>query len=111
MKKAFLLYLVVINLVSFILVAKDKRIAERPDYHSSEHRQNRIAECDFLSLAAFGGAAGTLIGFRATHHKVALEKAYLRRAVRWMLVQNTLMIFVVLSWIKKRQENKLLKEY
>ncbi|MBQ8128810.1 MAG: DUF1294 domain-containing protein [Clostridia bacterium] len=57
----FLVYLIGINLFSFVLFGLDKRRAKRDEW--------RITERTLLLSAALGGSAGALAGMRIFHHK------------------------------------------
>lgn len=56
-----LLYLVVINILTWLLFAIDKRRSRR--------RQWRISERTLLFLSLFGGTPGAYLGRRMLHHK------------------------------------------
>lgn len=59
--KMFYLYLLVVNIITFLAYGMDKRKARR--------RQWRIPERTLLGLAAMGGAAGAYVGMGLFRHK------------------------------------------
>ncbi|MGN0362512.1 MAG: DUF1294 domain-containing protein [Bilifractor sp.] len=61
LKKIICLYLLAINIISFILYGVDKRKAIRHKW--------RIPEATLLLFAFLGGAAGALLGMFFFHHK------------------------------------------
>jgi len=61
-----LIYLAVINIVTFILYGIDKRKAQRSKW--------RIEESTLLLWAAFGGSIGALLGMKVWHHKTLHKK-------------------------------------
>ncbi len=61
-----LIYLAVVNLVTFFLYGIDKWKAKRSKW--------RIEESTLLWWAAFGGSIGALLGMKAWHHKSRHKK-------------------------------------
>lgn len=61
-----LIYLAVVNLVTFFLYGIDKWKAKRSKW--------RIEESTLLWWAAFGGSIGALLGMKAWHHKTQHKK-------------------------------------
>ena len=61
-----LIYLAVVNLVTFFLYGIDKWKAKRAKW--------RIEESTLLWWAAFGGSIGALVGIKAWHHKTQHKK-------------------------------------
>lgn len=59
--KVLLLYLVIINAVTYFLFAWDKRLSRRGG--------TRIRERDFIILSILGGSPGGLLGMYLLHHK------------------------------------------
>lgn len=55
------LYLAVINLITFFLFWKDKRRSKRDDW--------RIPEKTLIGLCVFGGSIGGMLGMQIFHHK------------------------------------------
>lgn len=62
-------YLLLINALAFGFMCADKYFAVR-------HRR-RIPEAVLLTLAALGGAAGTLVGMALARHKTRKPKFYI----------------------------------
>ncbi|SDH33973.1 Uncharacterized membrane protein YsdA, DUF1294 family [Alteribacillus persepolensis] len=61
MDTVLLLYLTVVNILSFVLMCVDKRRARRRKYRISERR--------LLSIAAIGGSAGAWTAMYTCRHK------------------------------------------
>lgn len=61
-----LIYLAVVNLVTFFLYGIDKWKAKRSKW--------RIEESTLLWWAAFGGSIGALLGMKTWHHKSRHKK-------------------------------------
>ena len=66
MMKEMLLYLVVINVVAFVVYGVDK--------YKAKHGRWRISEATLLGLAAIGGSIGAWLGMRVWHHKTMHKK-------------------------------------
>jgi uncharacterized membrane protein YsdA (DUF1294 family) len=56
-----ILYFIIINLVSFVVMGLDK--------HKAQKRQWRIPESTLFVLALIGGSVGSILGMRIFHHK------------------------------------------
>ncbi len=54
-------YLVIINIVAFILYGIDKNLAKKHLY--------RISEYSLLAFSFFGGCLGSFLGMKVFHHK------------------------------------------
>lgn len=54
-------YLLIINILAFVLYGIDKRKARREEY--------RIPESTLLWMARLGGGVGSWLGIKAFHHK------------------------------------------
>lgn len=65
-------WLVLINLVTFLIFGLDKWKARRKE---KNEKVRRVPERTLLLLAALGGSAGALLGMRAFHHKT-LHRAF-----------------------------------
>lgn len=65
----FLTYLLLINILSFILFAIDKRKAKRKKW--------RISEKILLSISIIGGATGSLMAMVLFKHKLSKKVFYL----------------------------------
>ncbi len=61
MANALLYYLIVINVVSFLVYGIDKWKAKQGSW--------RISEATLLILAVIGGSIGALLGMKVWHHK------------------------------------------
>jgi len=61
-----LIYLAIVNIVTFCLFGIDKRKAKRDKW--------RIQESTLLWWAAAGGSIGALLGMKAWHHKTLHRK-------------------------------------
>lgn len=59
--KWFLSYLLIVNMIAFLLYGIDKRKAVRGAW--------RIPEATLILFAAIGGSAGALLGMLVWHHK------------------------------------------
>ena len=66
MTKILLIYLAVVNVLTFCLYGIDKRRARRSRW--------RISEATLLWLAVLGGSLGAWLGMRAWHHKTQHKK-------------------------------------
>ena len=63
---ALICYIVVINLVSFMMFGIDKYKARRCQW--------RISEATLLAVAAIGGSIGAWMGMKVWHHKTLHSK-------------------------------------
>lgn len=63
---ALICYIVVINLVSFMMFGIDKYKARRGQW--------RISEATLLAVAAIGGSLGARMGMKVWHHKTLHSK-------------------------------------
>lgn len=79
------LYLVIINVITFLLYGTDKWKAKRSRW--------RIPESALLGMAAVGGSVGAWLGMRVWHHKTQHKK--FRYGVPAILVAQ----IVLLAWI------------
>lgn len=59
-------YLVIINIVTFVVYGIDKWKAKRGNW--------RISEATLLMLAVIGGTIGALLGMKVWHHKTMHKK-------------------------------------
>lgn len=66
MVRVLIVYLVVINLITFIMYGIDKYKAKKAKW--------RIPESTLLWMAAVGGSIGAWVGMRAWHHKTLHKK-------------------------------------
>ena len=63
---ALLYYLIVINIVTFLIYGIDKRKAKQGSW--------RISEATLLILAVIGGSIGALLGMKVWRHKTMHKK-------------------------------------
>ncbi|WP_325200297.1 DUF1294 domain-containing protein [Oscillibacter sp.] len=66
------LWLVLINVITFLVFGADKLQAKRKE---KKETVRRVPEKNLLLLAAAGGSIGALLGMKAFHHKT-LHKAF-----------------------------------
>ena len=59
--KLLLIYLVIMNVIGFIMMAVDK--------YKDKHHAWRINEKSFFLISLIGGSLGTIIGMYTFHHK------------------------------------------
>lgn len=59
--KLLLIYLVIMNVIGFIMMAVDK--------YKAKHHAWRINEKAFFLISLIGGSVGTIIGMYTFHHK------------------------------------------
>ena len=65
-ESCFIIYLVVINVITFAVYGLDKWKAQQGRW--------RISESSLLTLAAIGGSVGAWIGMKVWHHKTLHRK-------------------------------------
>ena len=70
MANALLYYLIVINVVSFLVYGIDKWKAKQGSW--------RISEATLLILAVIGGSIGAMLGMKVWHHKTDAQKVQIR---------------------------------
>jgi uncharacterized membrane protein YsdA (DUF1294 family) len=78
-----------INLMAFIVMARDKRLARRG------YNAERAPEGFMFFLAAVGGSLGVYLGMLAFRHKT--RKWYFQLGVSVLLVQNFAILYV--GWL------------
>lgn len=69
MLEYFLYYLIIINILTFIIYGIDKEKAKKGQW--------RIPESILLLLAVMGGSSGAWFGMRKFHHKIRKPKFYI----------------------------------
>ena len=79
MTEALLYYLIVINVVTFLVYGIDKWKAKKGSWRISEATLLILAaiggrEATLLILAAIGGSIGALLGMKIWHHKTMHKK-------------------------------------
>ncbi len=83
----FLLYLIVINLSTFILFGMDKRKAVNKKW--------RIPESTLLGLSIIGGSVGSFLGMNLFKHKT--KKLYFKFGLPIILILQIILFLVVLK--------------
>jgi uncharacterized membrane protein YsdA (DUF1294 family) len=81
-------YLVVINLIAFVLYGIDKKRAIR-----NEHR---IRESALLWIARLGGAIGSWLGIKTFHHKTKHTKFRVIVPL-WMIIWVAVIVLVIIK--------------
>lgn len=82
-------YLIIINFISFLLVAIDKRKAIKNKY--------RISEKTFFIFSFIGGSLGTLLGMFQFHHKTKKLKFLIGIPILFLF--NILVLYLIKEWI------------
>ena len=85
MTEALLYYLIVINVVTFLVYGIDKWQAKRGNW--------RISEATLLLLAVVGGSIGALLGMRVWHHKTLHKK--FKYGLPLILIAQALLVFLI----------------
>lgn len=78
-------YLVIVNILAFLLYGIDKRKAKRARW--------RIPESVLLGMAAVGGSVGAWLGMRVWHHKTQHKK--FRYGVPAILVAQIVVLVLI----------------
>lgn len=91
MEIAFVVYRVVISLISFIIVGIDKSKSKKGDW--------RVREATLLTLAFLGGAIGVLFGMVFFNHKTKKQKFYIGIPVIYIL--NRIMTTIITVYFIK----------
>lgn len=86
MKEFFLIYLLIINVVAFLLMLVDKLKAKKNLW--------RIPEATLISSALLGGSVGALIGMYTVRHKTKHAKFYIGIPVI-LVAQITLAVLLI----------------
>ncbi len=79
------IYLIVINVITFIFYVLDKYYAIKDKY--------RISEYTLLSLSIFGGSFGALLGMYWFHHKTKKTKFILINLIS-LIIWCSLLIYL-----------------
>ena len=87
MKEIVLIYLVVINVVAFVVYGVDKYKAKRGRW--------RTPEATLLGLAAIGGSIGAWLGMRVWHHKTMHKK--FQYGVPLILIAQIVLVVLILQ--------------
>lgn len=83
-----LIYLLAVNLVTFIFMGLDKRKAIKHKY--------RIPERTFWLLSLIGGAVGSLIGMNVFHHKTK-HRSFVIGMPLILIVHIILLLYFLMS--------------
>ena len=97
---ALLIYLVVINVVTFFLFGFDKWKAKQSKW--------RIPEATLLGMAAIGGSIGAWLGMKVWHHKTLHKK--FRYGIPLILIAQIVLFFLCscgTSSVSQRSTNKI----
>jgi len=86
LKQIVLIYLAMINVVTFFVYGIDK--------WKSQHNRWRVPESMLLGLAAIGGSVGAWLGMKAWHHKTQHKK--FKYGVPVILVVQVALVIVIL---------------
>lgn len=86
---ALLYYLIVINIVTFLVYGIDKWKAKQGSW--------RISEATLLILAVIGGSIGALLGMRVWHHKTMHKK--FKYGIPAILMIHIIIFGYLLKWI------------
>ena len=90
-KEIFLFgYLIIINILAFILFGIDKMKAEK--------NQWRVSESTFIILGFLGASMRILIGMVIFKHKLSKKKFYI--GIPLMLILNKFLELAILNYIK-----------
>jgi uncharacterized membrane protein YsdA (DUF1294 family) len=84
---ALLYYLIVINIVTFLVYGIDKWKAKQGSWH--------ISEATLLILAVIGGSIGALLGMRVWHHKTMHKK--FKYGLPLILLVQIALIYLILD--------------
>ena len=87
-----LIYLAVINIVTFFLYGIDKWKAKRTKW--------RVPESTLLWWAAFGGSIGALLGMKTWHHKTLHKK--FKYGVPAILIGQLALIGMIIYIVNKQ---------
>ena len=83
-----LIYLVIINVVSFFIYGFDKWKAKKS--------KMRIRETALLGLAVLGGSVGAWLGMKVWHHKT-LDKKFRFGVPAIIIIQLALIVYFIIS--------------
>lgn len=89
--KIIIFFLVVINLITFMVYGIDK--------YKAKHNKWRIPEFTLILLAILGGSIGAVLGMRAFHHKTKKSKFYIGVPLI-IVLQIIAVVFVYLKFIR-----------
>ena len=81
-------YLLIINLLAYILYGTDKRRARRGKY--------RIPESTLLWMARLGGGIGSWLGIKVFHHKTKHTR-FIIAVPLWTILWATAIIYLIIK--------------
>ena len=81
-----LIYLVIINVVTFFMFGIDKWKAKKSKW--------RIRETALLGLAVLGGSVGALLGMKVWHHKT-LHKKFKYGVPTIIIIQLAIIVYIL----------------
>lgn len=87
MNRYVILYLVAINIITFIIYGIDK--------YKSQHQRWRIKEFTLMLLAAIGGSIGALLAMTTFRHKTKHAKFYI--GVPFILIIQIVIAIMILK--------------
>ena len=87
MTNVLLYYLIVINIVTFLIYGIDKRKAKQGSW--------RISEATLLILAVIGGSIGALLGMKVWRHKTMHKK--FKYGLPLILLAQIALIYLILK--------------
>ena len=85
LEKLMVIYLVIINAITFFVYGIDKWKAKRSKW--------RISEATLLGLAVIGGSVGAFLGMEVWHHKT-MHKKFLYGVPIIILLQIVMIIWI-----------------
>lgn len=85
MEKVFIIYLIIINIVTFFVFGIDKKKAKKSKW--------RISEKALFVLSAIGGSAGALAGMYTFRHKT--KKTAFKIGIPAILIVQIVLIFFI----------------
>ena len=92
MTEALLYYLIVINVVTFLVYGIDKWKAKKGSW--------RISEATLLILAVIGGSIGAMLGMKVWHHKTQ-HKKFKYGVPAIIIVQLALIVYFIITKINR----------
>ena len=88
--KEIIIYILIINIITFLAMLIDKKKAENGKW--------RIKESTLLTLALIGGSIGEIVGMYSFHHKTKKIRFFM--GVPIILILQMIILFLVLKNIK-----------
>ncbi|HSH36277.1 DUF1294 domain-containing protein [Schnuerera sp.] len=86
----FLIYIFIINTISFLVFGLDKAKAKKNNW--------RISEFNLILLALLGGSTGALLGMMIFKHKISKAKFYI--GIPLILILNKILELIIFNSIK-----------